>query len=413
MSVTTRQLVDATRESLAGLQAEQRELTTMQRNVERDIAQIDGEVGEALGTLAATLLPDLGDAHLERAAALLRQPQFSSRAGRARRAQETTELTASLGRLQAEDLWVRRDEVANEVAIQRAELRDTMAPLQRSIDELEAEPLWSDLLACRYGTDEYVVPWWSLTYYRHWKHGDLLVEKYGPSRKVEDFKGLVNRYLHEKDAFAELDRSLARVDARGAAVDQAVADVARTTELLATVDERFLGRARAAVRDFLAPLSDADLLGLCAADGDLLLCAKRVCGLRAKQAYLRRLVDEDLVPSLSAVGTMRSKFERDVQKLSRPKNARRSWSPHELQRRSLGERAVKWRKRRERWGTTRQQIVGFHHYDRWDPVADVLWWDLMTDGRLDGDFLPEVRTRDAHHHHHHHHGGGIDHADIS
>jgi hypothetical protein len=415
MSVTTRQLVDATRASLTAAEAEERELKSLQRNLERDIAVIDGEVDEALATLATTLLPDLGDAPLQRAASLLRQPQFQPDRARARRAQETAELTASLGRLHADEQWLQRETIENEVAIQRAELTETMEPLQRSVAELEDEPLWSDLLAARYGTAEYTVPWWHLDYYRHWKHGDLIVEKYGPRYKLADFGAVVARYLDEKKALGEFERSLARVEARGAAVKKVVEEIARTTELLGSVDERFLGRTRGAVRDFVRPLADADLLGLFAKDADLALCAKRVLGLRAKQQYLRRMVDEDVVPSIGAVTEMRGKFERDVAKLSRPKNAGRTFSHAELTRRQPGDRPAKWRKRRERWSTMRTQIVSFHHYDRFDPVADILWWDLMTDGELDGDFVPEVRARGMHdhHHHHHHRGGGIDHVDVS
>ena len=44
-------------------------------------------------------------------------------------------------------------------------------------------------------------------------------------------------------------------------------------------------------------------------------------------------------------------------------------------------------------GEARTHIVEFHHYERWNPAADVLWWDVMSDGRLDGNFIPEVRAR--------------------
>ncbi len=66
-----------------------------------------------------------------------------------------------------------------------------------------------------------------------------------------------------------------------------------------------------------------------------------------------------------------------------------------------------WNKRWQRYDTTRSQIIVYERYDTYDPVADVIWWDIMTDGRLDGNFIPEVHhhhdVHGFHHHHHHHH----------
>jgi hypothetical protein len=44
-----------------------------------------------------------------------------------------------------------------------------------------------------------------------------------------------------------------------------------------------------------------------------------------------------------------------------------------------------------------ETVYVFDRYDRGRFVDDFLWWDLMTDGRLDGNFIPEVhRFRSAH-----------------
>jgi hypothetical protein len=45
----------------------------------------------------------------------------------------------------------------------------------------------------------------------------------------------------------------------------------------------------------------------------------------------------------------------------------------------------------ERLGTTHERIYRFERYDHASFASDFLWWDLMTDGKLDGDFIPEVR----------------------
>ena len=36
-------------------------------------------------------------------------------------------------------------------------------------------------------------------------------------------------------------------------------------------------------------------------------------------------------------------------------------------------------------------MVSFDRYSRASFATNFLWWDVMTDGRLDGDFIPEVQ----------------------
>jgi hypothetical protein len=52
----------------------------------------------------------------------------------------------------------------------------------------------------------------------------------------------------------------------------------------------------------------------------------------------------------------------------------------------------RYEKRWQRWGKTYQTV---YVYDRWDRARyydDLLWWDLMTRGRYDGSYVPEVQT---------------------
>jgi hypothetical protein len=44
----------------------------------------------------------------------------------------------------------------------------------------------------------------------------------------------------------------------------------------------------------------------------------------------------------------------------------------------------------DRYSRANQTVYVFHDYDRASPLEDFLWWDLMTDGRMDGNFIPEV-----------------------
>ena len=97
---------------------------------------------------------------------------------------------------------------------------------------------------------------------------------------------------------------------------------------------------------------------------------------------------------------MKNKLLRTRGKLERPKNQHARWSDAEAQRMIGQDRTEKWRKRRAYYDDARTRVVEFHHYDRYDPVRDFLWWDVMTDGRLDGNFIDEVRERGPTHYRH-------------
>jgi hypothetical protein len=134
------------------------------------------------------------------------------------------------------------------------------------------------------------------------------------------------------------------------------------------------------------------------------LAHARILGIAKKREYLSALEDKQLKDALRELGVQEQKLFRTRAKLQRPKNAGRAWPDHEVQRMVGVSRTDRWRKRRERWGHTHTQIVTFHDYGRYDPVRDFLWWDVMTDGRLDGDFIPEVHARGprvSDHHHDH------------
>lgn len=56
--------------------------------------------------------------------------------------------------------------------------------------------------------------------------------------------------------------------------------------------------------------------------------------------------------------------------------------------------AQDWRPRYEkRWQRYDKVYGSVYEYDRWDRGSrydDLLWWDLMTRGRYDGSYMPEV-----------------------
>ena len=54
------------------------------------------------------------------------------------------------------------------------------------------------------------------------------------------------------------------------------------------------------------------------------------------------------------------------------------------------DRRPRYEKRWQRFGKVYTSVHSFDRWDRGSRFEDLLWWDLMTRGRYDGSYLPEV-----------------------
>ena len=391
--VTTQKMIAALDRQMTLANSEVSALERLQRGIAQDLARIDGELDAAWQRLTETVLPSLDPAVLDRAAALLRLAPLQS----ATVEQQLRGIIASAqqryARVVNDPSYVNRETIINEASIRTAEVEEALRPLVESTSSLEQEPYFSELLQYRYGTDEYAVRFWQLSYYTHWKHAELIIEKHGQRMKSTDFAGIAARYVDEKNAQRSLESVRQSQRDKLRAVDAAVAAVNDADDAAKNAVPRMLASLRGRVREHLAPLDVKDVAALVVGAGDIDLAWRRVVGLKKKQEYLTALSREQLRGPLNDINALRSKLQRDRAKLARPKNLHRQWSQHDYDRRFGVDRSGKWSKRRDRIEDARTHIVRYEAYDRWDPYSDILWWDLMTDGRIDGNFIDEVRER--------------------
>ncbi|MDP2342229.1 MAG: hypothetical protein Q8O67_14830 [Deltaproteobacteria bacterium] len=398
---TTPELTEGLRRQLEATNVEVVALERLQRGIDADVKKIELEIDQAWSQLAETLIPTWDAATFDRASALLKLPTIAAAQVERRLAEHLAKLRKAHQLLSSDPLYADRENKINEAQIKLAEMNEAVAPLQGSVTTLEDEPYFEELLAYRYGTESYQVKFYQLSYYTHWKHADLIVEKHGGRLKADTFGAIAAKYIDEKQAVAQLLAEQKRHNDVVAAADQRARQVAEAEQAIEQAVPSALTIVRARVREHLAPLPDADVAALLASVPDVDLAWRRIAGLKKKQEYLAALAKEQVSAPLSDLAAVRSKLTAHRNKLQRPKNLSRLWPAAEWAPRLTNDRAAKWQKRRERVQHTRHEIVTFHHYDRWDPYGNILWWDVMSDGRLDGNFIHEVRDRPHDHHHHH------------
>ena len=393
MTMRTQQVLHQIETRLQQASLETEQLHRLQRSIGADVARQDQELDDAWGHLAEVLVPFLDVASLDALATRMRLPAVAAQAVIARRQATLSRATTRRVELLADPRLRDAEAIENEVQIRLAELDEAMVPLRTSTSAMESTPYFMELLAHRYGTDEYTMRFWQLGFYTHWKNADLIVAAFGPRSGAVDFKTLAARYVDEKTALDELQRGRSALLARRQQLNDLQRELAEVDASINDVDSVTLQAVRTRVVDHLRPLDEQTLVAIFANHDAGLLACKRIIGIGKKKAYLSSLEQEQVKSGLEEMQATNAKLARSRTKLTRSKYFNVSWPDTEVERLVGPDRRERWGKRRESMGQARTHIVEFHHYERWNPAADFLWWDVMSDGRLDGNFIPEVRAR--------------------
>ncbi|MBI5495742.1 MAG: hypothetical protein HY904_12025 [Deltaproteobacteria bacterium] len=401
---TARDVVRAAAQQNAQVDQELQRMAAAEKTHQESVTALRGELDAAWRHLSELMVPGLDPAALDGAAHALGLPTIRTDVVANAMNAERAELQAAVARIDADPLFQQRDRKATELRLKLEEHREYIAPLRDAVGALESENGFKELVATGYGTPAYKNGWWNLSYYRHWKRADEIVETEGPRFQATDFAALLRRYREDR---ANYD-SLRKQEADLMAVQKRITDLVNARQqadaALAALPQKHLGLVRARVREHLQPLDETERFKLCPTP-DLQLASKRISGVDAKTRYLEGVHQEMVVKPRAAMEQMRAKNLRDMQKLVLPKNQGRRFSDEDYQRR-FRDRSQNWNKRWDRYDGTYRQIVVYNDYHRWNPIGDFLWWDYMTDGHLDGNFIPEVN------HWHSHHPGWSHHHDI-
>lgn len=353
-------------------------------------SDIAARASRALEELVVTLLPSMGEAPRARAAALtgylpLIHPDVA------------TSLTG-------ERQWLSQRIAAIEADPRFAQRELLRAPrvgsLTRAIEELEqfraplvgvlvqaAHPRLERLLQVGYGTDAYQEKWWRSAYYADWEAADQIVERF-PGKTFAEVR---DEYLKTREAVDVYDARLAEIRREWTAGQALETEHARHSAALPTVDARHLQRARHALAQHIKDTDISALGQKLAADPDIEILAKRWHGLAHKLVYIDKIAETELGSLRGEAMHMLLKLDRDIAKYSRPKNAYAQIPGDVFERRFQGRRA-RYEKGFERFRTTYDTVHAFDRFDAANLAQNFLWWDLMTDGRIDGDFIPEVAS---------------------
>jgi len=390
--------VRAYSEAVANAKRQQEELLAMSQEAERvaqrhaaQRAEQGKRWSEARRELLQALIPALTPEAILRAAELsgygpLRQPEPILQALERERSSIERRLAAIADDERFTNRELLRDPRVGTLTRRVAELEEYAAEFREVVARCQ-HPRLERLIETGYGTPSYSVSWWRASYYGDWKAGDEILARF-PDKK--DFAGVLAEYQQAREVLTVYDADLVearRQIAEGEALEREHTEL---SEKLTTLAHRHLLDLRDRTGRFLEDTGLAKVAARLAADPELELLAVRFDGLSRQKEYLAGIARQQEA-QVAALSQDLEKARRTLSKWVRPKAAFKPITGETLAK--LREpRAERHRKRLQRTWHSHTTVFGFADYQRGRLAPDFLWWDLFTDGRIDGDFVPEVHS---------------------
>ncbi len=266
------------------------------------------------------------------------------------------------------------------------EMEEHLAPLLGVIAACN-HPRITRLIESGYGTSAYTTGFWRMSYYEDWKAGDEILARF-PGKTF--FAQVREDYIRAMQSVSPLQAEAARLRAEIAAGEALEREHAECTQALATLEQRWLAHVRQRVSTYMLECPPEVLGPRLSAVPEAELAYKRALGVTTKARYLDQIFARDVESFQRDAQTAIAKLDRDMAKLSRPKKAGTTFPAEAFQRR-FRDRGPAYQKRWRRFEKTYGAVYGFAGYHLAPLTETFLWWDLMTNGRVDGDFIPEVR----------------------
>lgn len=339
--------------------------------------------------LARALLPGLTREQLERLAALTgyQRPLADDALGALEG--ERASLTRRIAAIEADPRFAQRELLRHprtgSLTRALAELEELMAPL-RGVIERCAHPRTERLLESGYGTPAYDTGFWRLSYFRDWEAGDAILERF-PEKAL--FSEVRDDLLRAREAIGPLSSEHARVSAEiaaGAALEQ---EHAQRREALRTLAARWLDKVRSDAVAFLLGCPPDAIASRLKKDAEVELLYKRCAGLRAKVRYMDEIFAHQVQAFTWDAKKAIAKLDKDIGKYSRPKKWHTRFAAPAFEKR-FRDRTSAYQKRWQRFEKTYTRVYTFDRYDRAVLDRNLLWWDVLTDGRVNGAYIPEV-----------------------
>jgi hypothetical protein len=389
------QFVSKAKEHVTHLQQLKQNIQTQRNEHNQELEALRAEHEKAINELAEYALPTLDNKifrqvkeHLGYGQLLATSP-IQKMAGEQEKAQKRLDHLNREPRVQSAEIYIHPN--TGNISLKLTESLEQLKIIEQVLAQYNDEPRLVKLFESGYKTPQYKARWWNSEFYSDWKWGDIYEEKFG--KTIEMMSAEHQSFTRDK---VTLEESSYELMAEKRAIEQLVAEHQQLTEMLADFPLYTLTQCRIKLAEHLRHSDKEHLFSIAKGDAARESLIKKIHGIEKKKQYLRELGEKHFSEQEQYINTIIERVNQKVGKFSRPKKAQSSIPQQEVDK-MLPNISKKLRARDMRFHKHSVTIVNFHQYDYFDYQRDMLWWDVITDGRIDGNFIPEVNEWHYHH----------------
>jgi hypothetical protein len=302
--------------------------------------------------------------------------------------EEHARLTQLINEIDNDERYLRHDELVNDVSgelvIKVEAISQNFNLLKESVQRYESEPRFLRLIQSNYGTPDYTARLWQLDYYRDWRAASQITKKFN-----KKFYEIRSDYLPLRQAYDQTHNELALAQKEINDVKELVNLRGQSLHRLNNLPQVILQESQAALRQHLQYVDKEQLFNWTQGDHARQASIKKLDGIEKKLNYLKEMVAHQQQQEKAVLEEYLYKLSRKVTKYQRPKYYHYTVPDRDAAILYIDPKEKLFHKRNKFWKSY-DVIFDFDDYDYYDYQKDMLWWDLMTDGEIDGNYIQEV-----------------------
>jgi hypothetical protein len=340
--------------------------------------------------LGNALLPELTQPWVDRAVALVGFQPWQTQSPVRTVAASLSELARRRAEIEQNPRFRDREMLTHprtgSLARAMAETSEMLAPWQDVLARGE-HPRMDRLVAEGYGTPAYKVGFWRLSHFEDHAAAESILSHF-PGKT---FPEVAAEVLRGRETVSTLEGELARLQGEAAAVETLVREHQHVGQQLVHLPGTATAAARHRLCEHVMTSPPATMTAMLARDPTTQNLYLRVSGLSHKMDYLNAVASQFTTALAEKLDTDIAKLDRDIVKYQSPRKANAMF-PAEVFERRFADRRPRYEKHWARYQRSYTTIYQYDDYRQASLFEDFLWWDVMTRGRVDGRYIPQVNS---------------------
>jgi len=394
-----REFIQEAHQQITFLENHKKKLSELREDYNHKISDLNLRYKELLNQITQILFPDFSEKSLHSLSERIGNPSLLSLLAQKEREKNTLQSTIST--IDSDSKFVQRDAFLHSTtgifAQQEAEISPLFSKAKSIVTTCESIQRFGGLLQRGYGTSSYphqgILRFINSEFLQDWKYADIICEKL----QVPSFIDALSLYRESKDRYLTLGESLQELEKEKSSLLSMVETYDKAQQDLRNIDARYYERIQLSIEIFLTSNSKQKIATTIQNDTILMEQYAYFDGIKHQIEYVSQLkekIGSDIRQIDEKIHNLTIEKQRYENDMYRFRNKR--WSAEQFSRK-FNRNQDAYDNRLHKYQRTGDTIYSFNDYNRPSFVEEFLWWDIMTDGRLDGNFIPDVHEYYASH----------------